>query len=173
MEINGQLLFKDPGDEALFQADMRFYIECVITALDEHFPDDQFMQHCSVIDPSDSLLPNEDEELVDYGSEAMTYLADVLEGIVVQEMLEEEWKRFKFIKFPTTPLELAKKSPFNFYQQYSSAFPELWKLVQILLVLPVNTAACERWFSLMNVVIEMLSVELLDKLMVVSRKGRK
>ena len=31
--------------------------------------DDQFMQHCFVIDPT--LLPNEDEELVDYGSEAM------------------------------------------------------------------------------------------------------
>ena len=31
-----------------------------------------------------------------------------------------------------------------------SCFTELWKLVQIFLVLPLNTAACERGFSLMN-----------------------
>ena len=53
-----------------------------------------------------------------------------------------------------------------------NTFTELWKLVQILLVLPLNTAACKRGFLLMNIVKtdrrNRLSDELLDHLMVVS-----
>ena len=52
------------------------------------------------------------------------------------------------------------------------AFTELWKPVQIFLVLPLNTAACEQGFLLMNIVKtdrrNRLSDELLDHLMVVS-----
>ena len=94
-------------------------------------------------------------------------------SIVVQEILEEEWKRLKFITFPTTLLEFAKKLPFNFYQQYSSAFPELWKLVQILLFTSLHRCmwvffneCCKKQsskFFLLNYY----------TLMVVSRKGRK
>ena len=79
---------------------------------------------------------------------------------------------FKFIKFPTVTLQLAANSLWDFYFQYRNTFTELWKLVQILLVLPLNTAACERGFSLMNIVKtdrrNRLSDELLDQLMVIS-----
>ena len=53
-----------------------------------------------------------------------------------------------------------------------NTFTDLWKLVQILLVLPLNTAACKRGQLLLNIVKtyrrNRLSEELLDHLMVVS-----
>ena len=129
------------------------------------------MQHCVVIDPS--LFPSSYEELIAYGNEAITYLAEFLEEIVDQEKLEEEWIRFKF---PPTSLDLFKKNPWKFYQQYQTIFPELCKLSEILLVLPVIRAQCEHGFSIMGIVKSnrrnRLSDELLDQLMAVSLHGQ-
>ena len=157
-------------DVSLFQQDVRAFAEAVIISFEECFPDDQLMQSASVIDTS--LIPPSDGDLVTYGNDAITYLAVFLEDIIHQETLEEEWIWFKFIKFPSTSLQLAAQSLWDFYIQYRNTFTELWKLVQILLVLPLNTAACERGFSLNNIVKtdrrNRLSDELLDHLMVVS-----
>ena len=167
LTVNGQQLVQAEEDVLLFNADVKAFAEAVIAALEERFPEDQLMYSASVIDPS--LIPSADDDIVTYG---ITYLADFLSEIVDQEKLEEEWMRFKFIKFPATSLQIAQRSLWDFYFQYRETFPHLWKLVQILLVLPLNTAACERGFSLMNIVKtdrrNRLSDELLDQLMVVS-----
>ena len=166
LTVNGQQLVQAEEDVLLFNADVKAFAEAVIAALEERFPEDQLMYSASVIDPS--LIPSADDDIVTYG---ITYLADFLSEIVDQEKLEE-WMRFKFIKFPATSLQIAQRSLWDFYFQYRETFPHLWKLVQILLVLPLNTAACERGFSLMNIVKtdrrNRLSDELLDQLMVVS-----
>ena len=168
--MNGQQLQQAHEDVSLFQQDVRAFAEAVITSFEERFPDDQLMESASVIDPS--LIPSSDVDLVTYGNDELTYLAVFLEDVVHQETLEEEWMRFKFIKFPSTSLHLAAQSLWDFYFQYRNTFTELWKLVQIILVLPLNTAACERGCSLMNIVKtdrrNRLSDELLDHLMVVS-----
>ena len=117
----------------------RRIVEAVIETIENRFPEDQFMQYWVVIDPS--LFPSSDEELVTFGSEAITYLAEFLGDIVDQENLEEEWMRFKFIQFPSTSLDLFKKNAWKFYQQYQTTFPQLCWLSEILLVLPVNTAS--------------------------------
>ena len=170
LTVNGQQLIQAEEDVLHFNADVKAFAEAVITALEERFPEDQLMYSASVIDPS--LIPSADDDIVTYGNDGITYLADFLSEIVDQEQLEEEWMRFKFIKFPATSLQLANRSLWDFYFQYRETFPHLWKLVQILLVLPLNTAACERGFSLMNIVKtnrrNRLSDELLDQLMVVS-----
>ena len=62
--------------------------------------------------------------------------------------LVTEWNQFKFIPLPST----INKSIWDFYYPYRTTFPELWKLVQLLLIIPANTAACERGFSKLKIV---------------------
>ena len=60
--------------------------------------------------------------------------------------------RFKFIQLPPTSLDMLKKKPWKFYQQYQTTFAELCRLCEILLVLPVDTAQCEHGLSVMGIV---------------------
>ena len=96
--LNGQQLRKDPEDEHHLLQDVKDFAEAVTETIENCFPEDQLMQYCVVIDPS--LFLSSDEDLVAYGNEAITYLA---EEIVDQEKLEEEWMRFKFIVSSNKP----------------------------------------------------------------------
>ena len=71
----------------------------------------------------------------------------------------------------TSPSAL-HKSLWNFYNPHQMPYPELWKVVQLLLTIPIDSAACERGFSKMKVVKtnrrNWLTTEQLNSLMTIS-----
>ena len=86
------------------------------------------------------------------------------------EAVLAEWNQLKFEDLSSATT--FQRSPWQFYQAYVQSYPELWKLVEALLVLPVNTAACERGFSKMKIfktdLRNHLSSEQLNNLMTIS-----
>ena len=104
----------------------------------------------------------------------MQVLSQQFTAFIDEATLLNEWNLFKF---DSTAVHAAKfrKSPWSFYQHYATTYPELWKLVKLLLILPVNSAACERGFSQMKIVKtdlrNRLSTEQLNNLMSISLSG--
>ena len=56
--LNSQQLSPDPADEHHFLQDVKYFIEAVIEAIENRFPEDQLMQYCAVIDLS--VFPSSD-----------------------------------------------------------------------------------------------------------------
>ena len=59
--LNDQQLRKDPEGEHHLLLDVKDFVVAVIETIVNHFPEDQLMQYCVVIDPS--LFPSSDEKL--------------------------------------------------------------------------------------------------------------
>ena len=73
--------------------------------------------------------------------------------LIDESTVLNEWNQFKFDNMAASPSTFLK-SPWSFYQPYQTSYPELWKLIQLLLhvVLPINSASCERGFSKMKII---------------------
>ena len=77
--------------------------------------------------------------------------SEQLATFVDEEEVLSQWDQLKFEAVTCPPVRY-NKSRWKFYMTYQTVFPEFWKLVQILLTLPVNTAACEWGFSKMKII---------------------
>ena len=104
-----------------------------------------------VIDPS--LIPSDDDDKVDYGNSSIHTLCQHFPTLIDESTVLNEWNQFKFDNMAASPSTFLK-SPWSFYQPYQTSYPELWKLIQLLLhvVLPINSASCERGFSKMKII---------------------
>ena len=104
-----------------------------------------------VIDPS--LIPSDDDDKVDYGNSSIHTLCQQFPTLIDESTVLNEWNQLKFDNMAASPSTFLK-SPWSFYQPYQTSYPELWKLIQLLLhvVLPINSASCERGFSKMKII---------------------
>ena len=161
-------LVRQQFDDQYLQTTVRQFVSSAIDALVERFPSASFVEAVQVIDPC--KIPSDDESKVDYGEEYIHTLC-VQFPCLDEALLLCEWNLFKFDSAATSPSAL-QKSLWDFYYPHRVLYPVLWKLVQLLLTIPINSAACERGFSKMKIVKtdrrNRLSTEQLNSLMTVS-----
>ena len=161
-------LVREEDDEAFLQRTSCSFVRHVIEALVERFPSSSFINAVQVIDPA--RIPKDDAAKVRYGEDSIKVLCQQFPAFLDEETVLSEWNQLKF-EDTAAPVSF-NESPWKFYQVYQVSYPNFWKLVQALLVLPVNTAACERGFSKLKIVKtdrrNRLSSQQLNNLMTVS-----
>ncbi|XP_078000900.1 zinc finger protein 862-like [Glandiceps talaboti] len=124
-----------------------------ITSLTENiqarFPHSDILEAFTIFDPK--LIPDAELcEVLDeyhYGEDKLEVLLDHYSTVVDEERCLVEWKCF-------LPTVFRKKDQLNFREtlcllsgKLEDNFPNLSKLAQVALVIPVSTADCERGFS--------------------------
>ena len=155
------------------------YIDALVSNIASRFSDTavKLLVSASIFNPVS--VPTEEEALPEYGTEELNALANFYgeeatvefngtsytsPPLVNSEEIIAEWRLFKRtlakeIKLITEKQKLSKpptlqdvKVEMESNASYTDIFPELFKLLDILLALPVGTATVERSFSQMKLV---------------------
>ena len=152
-------------DEALKQLDIHFtpenkeafehqiahkYVDTVVSNLEDRFPDTKLLSAFSVFDPQQ--VPQENKaEFGTYGNEHIDTLSDNFQLTIDKETLEIEWLSFKeMLKNQVAELSTTEVMHSLIKPSVSIIYPQLAKLANIGLIIPVSTATCERGFSAMK-----------------------
>ena len=108
----------------------------------------------SIFDPK--KLPADEDKLLSYGKEKLSCLK-VLYGAagtadIDDEAIDSEWEAMKqFMHSNYRGLTMTSVVDILVTDSNIQAmFPQLYKLIEILTILPISTAECERAFSTMN-----------------------
>ena len=155
------------------------YIDSLLANITSHFTDTsvKLLVSSSIFDPS--LLPSDEALLSSYGIDQLKVLVDFYGNAVTTEFEGEkytspslidseevfaEWRLFKRAfareikavvekrKLANPPTLQEVKEEMESTNAYTDIFPEIFKLLNILLTLPVGTATVERSFSQMKLV---------------------
>ena len=155
------------------------YIDSLLANITSHFSDTsvKLLVSSSIFDPS--LLPSDEALLSSYGIDQLKVLVDFYGNAVTTEFEGEkytspslidseevfaEWQLFKRAfareikavvekrKLSNPPTLQEVKEEMESTNAYTDIFPEIFKLLNILLTLPVGTATVERSFSQMKLV---------------------
>ena len=149
------------------------YIDQLMTNMNDRFSDEVVkLVVSSVFNPS--LLPDNESLLPSYGNSQVQDLADfygneatiVFEGtsytspaVVNKDELLLEWPTFKRAIFQEKKSMLQSKNSVSMQEikkemeaSFLAIFPETFKLMDILLALPIGTATVERSFSQMKMI---------------------
>ncbi|XP_014666641.1 PREDICTED: uncharacterized protein LOC106808429 [Priapulus caudatus] len=133
----------------------------------------------SILDTSQ--WPSAKEELATYANTSVDYTCRHFRDIIIKQgcNLEEvmyEWQEAKLFigDLPPARRHTVWRDIFN-DPELAAKFPNFMHIVEVLLVLPLSTAACERGFSCMKQVKTdwraSLTVEMLTKLMFIVLNG--
>ena len=127
-----------------------------------------------------SLWPDRDDELTLYGEQELNTLVDHFKLLLERndfdlELVDQEWQELKVcIKRNHSQLRMLPMWQ-RIFAEYSERFPNILMLVEIMLVLPLATACCERGFSTLKRIKSdwrsRLETETLDNLMRISIDG--
>ena len=156
-------------------------LHCIIGYLENRFQSVQVtdLTLCALLVFDTSLWPNDRAELATYGEDKIRHLVQHFRPLLQRnnfnfEAVQEEWSGLKVCicnNFLDLNLKALWKRVFN---SYSDRFCNIM-LVEILLILPLSTACCERGFSLMEKIKSdwrsCLSVDILDCLIRVTAEG--
>ena len=174
-EIDATQAKKDDFKERV----QRKYVDSVIAQLKQRFPHVDHLASFSLFDPSH--LPSDHTKMGTYGDEELKVLCDLYGQGDTPDVdvaaLKAEWEGFRFLMLQTysqsTMKEVLKVLVAD--RTISHLYPQLRKLAEIVLVLPVSTAECERAYSTMKRIKTALRNRLitvnLDRLMRISING--
>ena len=126
------------------------FIQKLCDNLQQRFPDVELLDAFSIFDPS-KLPPTYDIAVrTRYGMERVNVLADHFISLDPQA-LTLDWQSFRVYMMQSCREMTMKQVLCTLATSSSlgSAYPQLLKLAQICLVVPVSTADCERGFSAM------------------------
>lgn len=126
-----------------------------ISYLEKRFAFDSVIQDLDIFDPSNwPTMAIDRGAVVSYGNEELSRILKhfmPLFSDTLQEEAKEQWLRLK--------LFICKKVPLSERQFHllwpkilreDRRFPTIMRVISIVMLLPMSTAACERGFSLMN-----------------------
>ena len=141
------------------------FIQNLCDNLQQRFPDVELLDAFSIFYPS--KLPTTYDVAVHtrYGVEKIRILADHFTSPVDLQALTLDWQSFRVYMMQNCR-EMSMKqvvSTLATSKSLGSAYPQLLKLAQICLILPVSTADCERGFSAMVRVKSKLRNEMSNK----------
>lgn len=146
-----------PDQVKISKSTMDKYLDILLDNLAERFEDNGTVSCFSILDPS--KLPETERDLLLYGQIEIHTLAEFYghsDGslTVHPDNLRAEWSLFKYKMFSGY-----KNMTFNAMAEsvlkdhaVVSSYPNVCKLIQVCLILPVSSADCERGFSRYNLI---------------------
>ena len=165
------------------------FIQALLDNLEKRFPRDstEVVEALSVL-AMRTLTFVPAQELPEFGNDKLEILTQhfgtrktdsdgsEVEPLVDAEAVKSEWAILKQVvlqqKYPRDKLSTLWKLIYTYHRD---VFPNLLKLAAVALVLPVQTAVCERGFSAQNMIKvsarNRLSAKRLDTLMLISTEG--
>ena len=127
------------------------FIQKLCENIQQRFPDVELLDAFTVFDPS--KLPSSFDEMLEsnYGIDKLDTLGNHF-GSVDHQVLRTDWTNFRVYMMQccqgmSMKAVLSKLATNSTLQQM---YPQLYKLAQICLIIPVSTADCERGFSAMG-----------------------
>ena len=176
--LKGQLIVNVSKQEKLVHSCMIEFISNLISNMKDRFPDEDVsvLSAFHVLAMRDiSFIPRTD--LPKYGEDKLQVLCNHYSPQFIDAA--ETKKEFRLL----VPLVLDQKYPRDKFQvlwqiiaaNHHDSFPNLLKLAQVALILPVHTAQCERGFSTQNLIKSAhrnrLQEKSLNELMMISLEG--
>ena len=182
--FNGVILSKKTGDDASFDTTKDTVIELAkqfINSRFSNFKEDPVLKAAACI-TEPLLWPHDRMSLLVYGEENLDSLKDhfafLLQRPTIafdEQACKEEWLELK-LYYNRGGLRLpAKEFWKEMFTNYSERFPNLLVIIELCLVMPVQTACCERGNSCLNRVMtdfrSSLDVSTVDALMFIALNG--
>ncbi|XP_070575181.1 E3 SUMO-protein ligase KIAA1586-like [Ptychodera flava] len=117
------------------------------------------------------------ETLLNFYGEKQTHKGTQSDPLLQKNLIRTQWLQAKLIvKSAKYPVDNMANLWTLLHQHHAEEIPELIKLAQIALVLPLHTAGCERVFSQQNIILtklrNRLSPQHCDRLLRVRLQGR-
>lgn len=145
------------GKEGLDMAnrDIKALLGKAIVYIQKRFCVTGILKDVDIFDPSNWPTGNDRDTVVAYGTEEMTRILNHFELLFEDDLrrkVEDQWLRLKL--FVTKRIPLSERQVQILWPRIAeeSRFSCIMKVVSIFLLLPMNTAVCERGFSMMNAI---------------------
>ena len=180
-QFKGVELNRQDGDIATFNLIKQRVIGSMVAYLNTRFANVSTNDVIAAFDIfNTSLWPDSDEELALYGEQELNTLVGHFKLLLERndfdsELVNQEWQELKVcIKRNHSQLKMLPMWQ-RIFAEYAERFPNILMLVEIMLVLPLATACCERGFSTLKRIKSdwrsRLGTETLDHLMRISIDG--
>ena len=180
-QFKGVELNRQDGDIATFNLIKQRVIGSMVAYLNSRFANVSTNDVIAAFDIfNTSLWPDSDDELALYGEQELNTLVGHFKLLLERndfdsELVNQEWQELKVcIKRNHSQLKMLPMWQ-RIFAEYTERFPNILMLVEIMLVLPLATACCERGFSTLKRIKSdwrsRLGTETLDHLMRISIDG--
>jgi hypothetical protein len=136
------------------------------------FPSRQLIKALNILNLEHLLTKEKDDQLIDYGINDLRIILDQFSvyrlykineetddyypGLVEGDRVHREFSLFKFMIFHNHKMDTKFRSKSQYgqwafvFELYGELYAEFFKLIRLVMVLPVSTVSCERLFSLKN-----------------------
>ena len=180
-QLKGVELNRQDGDIATFNLIKQRVIGSMVAYLNARFANVSTNDVIAAFDIfNTSLWPDSDDELALYGEQEVNTLVGHFKLLLERndfdsELVNQEWQELKVcIKNNHSQLKMLPMWQ-RIFAEYTERFPNILMLVEIMLVLQLATACCERGFSTLKWIKSdwrsRLGTETLDHLMRISIDG--
>ena len=154
-----------PTDDADSETDLKYYcqqkdvlvklapeyIQKITNNLDERFQESDLVMRMQVLQPSHIVLAHKAGDIANYVNEDINTLAQLFGSQHIdKDEVTVEYKQYKRLVVGSYPPTLFSEICCHMVAKYSDMMPNLAKLLNCCVVLPVSSATCERVFSTQN-----------------------
>ena len=144
-----------PSDDTSLDNTKKHVCDGVLDAVSKRFEDlnSGFLHACSIFDHSN--WPDDVDLLAVYSRDDLQVMVTHFSGVLEQKGFDDEevWHEWLTFKIHVNG-HLMKLSPHTLWQRvlvnFRGRYPNLSLLIEIMLLVPTNTACCERGFSAMK-----------------------
>ena len=127
------------------------YIQKITNNLDERFQESDLVMRMQVLQPHHIVSAHKAGDIAKYGTEDIHIIAQHFESQQInKDDVTAEYKQYKRLVVGSYPSTSFSEICGHMMAKYSDMMPNLAKLLNCCVVLPVSSATCERGFSTQN-----------------------
>jgi len=153
-----QLILTENCENELM-ADIFRFASLVILKIQKKFPDRSLLNAMQILNPKE--WPRNKKELLKFGDIKLkelirfyekSYLLNYSIPIIDSENIRNEWYFFKEIVYQNYQNFNIKEFFSHLFENYSTAYPNIMKLIEIVYSIPFSSVECEREFFKQNII---------------------
>ena len=145
--------------ESELMADIFRFASLVILEIQKKFPDRPLLNAMQILNPKE--WPKNKEKLIKFGDTELeelirfygkSYLPNYSIPIIDSENIRNEWYLFKEIVYRNYQNFNIEEFFPHLFENYSTTYPNIMKLIEIIYSIPFSSVECERGFSKQNII---------------------
>ena len=145
--------------ESELMADIFRFASLVILEIQKKFPDRPLLNAMQILNPKE--WPKNKEKLIKFGDTELeelirfygkSYLPNYPIPIIDSENIRNEWYLFKEIVYRNYQNFNIEEFFPRLFENYSTTYPNIMKLIEIVYSIPFSSVECERRFSKQNII---------------------
>ena len=145
--------------ESELMADIFRFASLVILEIQKKFPDRPLLNAMQILNPKE--WPKNKEKLIKFGDTELeelirfygkSYLPNYPIPIIDSENIRNEWYLFKEIVYRNYQNFNIEEFFPHLFENYSTTYPNIMKLIEIVYSIPFSSVECECGFSKQNII---------------------